>query len=107
RIAFHKYSESIEGIKEFLKIMDDLKIKFPHLSFGFHHLQTEFKDWQSVHEYDLFFDDVFPVSEIEVFTRLIIEDDQVSALDVANLITSKISCTHLKLQKLLFFFYCE
>lgn len=107
RIALHKFDTSIDSLEDFLHIMDELKNKFPHLSFGFHHLQTDFKDWQSVHEYDMFFKDVFPVSDLESFTRLILEDDQISALDVANLITSKINCTHLKLQKLLFFFYSD
>src|SRR5699024_9478304 len=37
--------------------------------------------------------------------KLISEDEQISALDVASLIVSKTNCTHLKLQKLLFFFY--
>lgn len=88
-----------------MNVMNSLKEKFPHISFGFHHIITEREDWDSLHEYDKFFDDVYPSSELNSFTRLILEDDQISALDVANLITSKINCTHLKLQKLLFFFY--
>lgn len=107
RIALHKWDKSIEGIKYLGEILDELNRKFPHLTFSFHHLQTDSNDWESVFEYDMFFKDVFPVNDVESFTRLITEDDKVSALDVANLITAKIDCTHLKLQKLLFFFYCE
>ena len=107
RIAFHKYDLSISGINDVLQVMGELKYKFPHLSFGFHHLQTDFNDWKSVYEYDMFFRDVYPVTDLESFTRLITDDEQVSALDIANLITSRISCTHLKLQKLIYFFYSE
>ncbi|GAA0414958.1 hypothetical protein GCM10008934_02280 [Virgibacillus salarius] len=107
RIAFHRCDTSIDGIEEFSQITSDLKQNFPYLSFGFHHLQTDSKDWRSVFEYDMFFKNVFPVSDLDSFKKFISEDDQISALDVANLITTKISCTHLKLQKLLFFFYEE
>lgn len=105
RIAYHQVDTSIKELDNFFLSVDYLKGKFPHLSFGFHHLQTESKDWQSIVEYDMFFNDVFPVAGLDAFTKLISGDEQVSALDLANLITSKISCTHLKLQKLLFFFY--
>lgn len=107
RIALHKSDTSIENLSDFLHIMNNLKGEFPHLSFGFHHLQTESRKWPSVQEYDMFFSDVFAVNDVEAFARLISEDDKVSALDVANLITTKINCTHLKLQKLLFFFYSK
>src|SRR5690625_1004935 len=107
RIALHKFDRSIDTMEFFLQTMSDLKSRFPHLCFGFHHLQTDSKGWQSVYEYDMFFKDVYPVNELESFSRFISEDDQVSSLDVANLITSRIGCTHLKLQKLLFFLYRE
>lgn len=107
RIAYHKCSTTIDGIESVLQLMDGLKEKHPHLSFGFHHLQTGCKKWTSIPEYDKFFEDVFPVTKQKVFSKLILEDDEISALDIANLITSKISCTHLKLQKLLYFFYCN
>lgn len=107
RVAFHKYDTSIDSLSNFMKIMKQLKEEYPRLSFGFHHIQTKDKKWKSVYDYDMFFKDVYPVTDLKTFTRLISEDDHVSALDVANLITSKISCTHLKLQKLLFFFYSD
>lgn len=107
RIAYHKFDKSLDDIEHFEKVLSELNNKFPHLTFGFHHIQTNSSDWSSVYEYDMFFKDVFRVSDLNTFIRLISEDENVSALDIANLITSKINCTHLKLQKLLFFFYCE
>lgn len=107
RVAYHQIDTSIKSLESFFTSVRKLNEKFPHLSFGFHHLQTESNKWKSVMDYDSFFKDVFPVNEIEDFGRLISTDEQVSALDVANLITSKINCTHLKLQKLLYFFYTD
>ena len=91
----------------FITIMHGIKEAYPHLSFGFHHLQTAHKNWDSVVAYDRFFEDVSPVTDLGTFKKLITADEQVTALDIANLITSKVEITHLKLQKLLFFFYRE
>jgi uncharacterized phage-associated protein len=107
RIAYHKSSESFSEIFEVMDIMTELKAEFEHLSFGFHHLQTNSSTWQSVIEYDKFFADVTPVLSLEEFKRIIRSDSEVTALDVANLITSRITCTHLKLQKLIYLFFCK
>jgi len=107
RIAYHKCSKSIKDIDGVFLLMNELKKTHPHLSFGFHHILTEQESWASIKEYDMFFKDIFPVNSQETFIKLISEDDKISALDIANLIISKISCTHLKLQKLLYFFYCN
>ncbi|WP_430488927.1 Panacea domain-containing protein [Rossellomorea marisflavi] len=107
RLAYHQFDTSLEGIFDVMNKMDMLKVKFPHLSFGFHHLQTNSYTWKSITEYDRFFSDVAPIDDIEIFKDFISKDLCVSALDVANLITAKLKCTHLKLQKLLYLFYCK
>ncbi|QQK76762.1 DUF4065 domain-containing protein [Salicibibacter cibarius] len=105
RIAFHQMHTSVHGLKEFKKLVDELKSFFPELSFGFHHVKTDAKTWESVVEYDKFFEDVFPVNKFESFTRFLADEDEITSFDIANLIISKMECTHLKLQKLLYFFY--
>lgn len=105
RIALHQVSTNISELKNFNKLMNDLKSTYPDISFGFHHLKTDEKTWESVVAYDKFFDDVFPVSNIDSFIRFLADDGELTSLDIANLISSKIECTHLKLQKLLYFFY--
>ncbi|MBD7966272.1 Panacea domain-containing protein [Fictibacillus norfolkensis] len=107
RIAFHKSDSHIDGIFEVLQLMDLLKIRFNHLSFGFHHLQTNDHSWESVVKYDKFFFDVTPISDFKQFKDFISGDLKVSALDVANLMTASLKCTHLKLQKLIYLFYCN
>jgi uncharacterized phage-associated protein len=107
RLAYHQFDSSLEGIFDVMSKMDILKNEFPHLSFGFHHLQTPSTSWKSITDYDRFFSDVAPIDDIEIFKDFISEDLSVSALDVANLITARLKCTHLKLQKLMYLFYCR
>ncbi|MGD6873000.1 Panacea domain-containing protein [Sutcliffiella horikoshii] len=107
RLAYHQADYTVSGLYNVLEIMEMLKKDFPHLSFGFHHLQTANHSWKSIIDYDRFFSDVVPIDNIDIFKDFISEDLCISALDVANLITSKVKCTHLKLQKLLYLFYCE
>ncbi|MDQ0353032.1 putative phage-associated protein [Alkalibacillus filiformis] len=105
RIAFHQVHKSVDGLKDFKELTDTLKSYYPELSFGFHHVKTDAKTWESVVEYDKFFEDVFPANDFDSFMRFLADDDEITSFDIANLITSKIECTHLKLQKLLYFFY--
>ncbi|QKY70236.1 DUF4065 domain-containing protein [Lentibacillus sp. CBA3610] len=105
RIAFHQVHKSVLGLKDFKELTDKLKAFYPELSFGFHHVKTDAKTWESVVEYDKFFQEVFPVNKFETFTRFLADEDEITSFDIANLITSKLECTHLKLQKLLYFFY--
>ncbi|MGI8352011.1 Panacea domain-containing protein [Niallia circulans] len=107
RMAFHKSDLSVSGIFEVIGLMEQLKVDFKHLSFGFHHLQTAEHSWDSVIKYDKFFIDVTPFEDIETFKHYISDDSKITALDVANLMTTKLKITHLKLQKLLYLFYCN
>lgn len=107
RLAYHEFDSSVKGLYGMMEKMEGLKREFPDLSFGFHHLQTSDITWKSIVDYDHFFADVAPIDDITIFKIFIAEDLRVSALDVANLITSRLKCTHLKLQKLLYLFYCK
>ncbi|MBU8583010.1 DUF4065 domain-containing protein [Bacillus paralicheniformis] len=107
RIGFHKSSPDSSEIFEFMDILDDLKREFGNLSFGVHTVQTMDASWESVVEYDKFFSDVLEVKSLDLFKKYIREDNKITALDVANLFISKKACTHLKLQKLIYFFYCK
>ncbi|MED4267348.1 Panacea domain-containing protein [Priestia megaterium] len=107
RIAYHKSEEDIWALEAFIKKVDTLQQKYKSLSLGFHHVKTDGESWESVVEYDRFFSDVICVEDYTEFEAKIVEDHMVTALDVANLITSRIKCTHLQLQKLVYFFYCK
>ncbi|MCM3324225.1 Panacea domain-containing protein [Cytobacillus kochii] len=107
RIALHKSDEKIDGIAECVKTLETLKAEFEHLTFGFHHLQTSEHSWDSIVNYDKFFSDVTPITNFKDFKEMISDDLMISAFDIANLLTSRMQLTHLKLQKLIYLFYCK
>ncbi|MFD3158023.1 Panacea domain-containing protein [Haloimpatiens sp. FM7330] len=107
RIAYHNVYESVDKIKSFFKMFEQLKGEFRHINFGFHHVQTNNKSWKSVFEYDGFFSDVELVSSLEDFKKLVKNDTTIDPVDIAKLIVSRCNCTQLQAQKLIYFFWCE
>lgn len=107
RIAFHRICESITDIKEFMLLFSKLKSKFDHLTFSYHHIQTKSDSVDSISEYDSFFDDIHFYFDIDQFIGLIEEDIKIKPIDVAKIILSKGKYSHLELQKLIYFVYCE
>lgn len=72
-----------------------------------HYIQTKDKTWRSVEEYDPFFENVECTKSVEEFAEKIKIDRDIKGLDVANYIASKILCTHLKLEKLVYLSYAD
>ncbi|MCL2861579.1 MAG: Panacea domain-containing protein [Firmicutes bacterium] len=77
------------------------------VSLSVHYLQTEDGKWETVQKENSFFEDIEKVETVEGFIFWIKKDRSLSALDITRYILSKMSCTHLKLQKLLYFCYAE
>lgn len=76
-------------------------------SISMHCIATSSVEWESVVEEDAFFEDVLAVEDIESFIKVIQMDRTLSGLDIAKYILSKKSCTHLKLQKLVYYCYAD
>ena len=73
-----------------------------------HSLQTESSDWDSVIAYDPFFEGVICLKSVEKFAQKIKHGQTLFGLDVAKYILSKVeSCTHLALEKLVYFAYAD
>lgn len=72
-----------------------------------HLLKTKSREWRSVGEYDPFFEGVVCIDTVEAFAGKINKDRVLSGLDVGVYILSKIKCTHLSLEKLVYFAYAE
>lgn len=72
-----------------------------------HLIETESDSWRSVAAYDPFFEDVLSTRSVKEFSGRIIKSRVLSGLDVANYILSKIRCTHLSLEKLVYFAYAD
>lgn len=72
-----------------------------------HIIPTRSKEWQSVVESDPFFLDVQLVETFEEFVKIILEDRELQGVDVAKYILTKVDCTHLKLEKLVYLCYAD
>lgn len=73
-----------------------------------HYLQTESSDWESVVAYDHFFKGVVCLESTDEFVQKIKRGQTLLGLDVAKYILSKVeSCTHLALEKLVYFAYAD
>lgn len=72
-----------------------------------HFLETQSDSWPSVAAYDPFFEDVVCVKTVSEFSDKVKESRVLTGLDVACYILSKIKCTHLSLEKLVYFSYAD
>ena len=77
------------------------------VSISTHFIQTDSKSWDSIVDKDYFFKDVDVIDTIENFIKLIKEDRILIGLDIAKYILSKVKCTHLKLEKLVYLCFAE
>lgn len=72
-----------------------------------HLIQTESSSWDSVVRYDPFFSSVYVASSLFDFIAKVRESRILTGIDVAHYILSKIPCTHLSLEKLVYFSYSD
>ena len=77
------------------------------VSISTHMIQTDDTTWKSVCVADHFFKDVKVIDSIDKFIKLIKKDRKLEGLDVAKYILSKIACTQLKLQKLVYLCFAD
>ena len=108
RIALH-FIVNDEHIQDELKIVLDRIINEcgKDVSISTHMIQAEDTTWESVCMTDHFFKDVEVIDNIDKFIKLIKKDRKLEGIDVAKYILSKIKCTQLKLQKLVYFCYAD
>ena len=90
------------------KIIQDIKqLCDKDVPLSTHLIETASDTWDSVAAYDPFFRDVECVKSTEAFSDKIRKGRTLSGLDVANYILSRIRCTHLSLEKLVYFAYAD
>lgn len=77
------------------------------VSLSTHFLETSSKDWESVVLADDFFSGVKLIHTDEEFISLIQKDRKLDSLSVAKYILSKIKCTHLQLEKLVYLCFAD
>lgn len=76
-------------------------------SISIHSIAAPSAEWSSVEKEDSFFENVLVLETVEEFIRLIQIDRKLSGVDVAKYVLSQMSCTHLKLQKLVYFCFAD
>lgn len=77
------------------------------VSISTHMIQADDEKWESVCVADHFFKDVKVIDSLEKFIKLIQKDRTLKGIDVAKYILSKIECTQLKLQKLVYLCFAD
>lgn len=76
-------------------------------SISIHSIAAPSADWSAVEKEDNFFENVLVIETVEEFISLIQIDRKLSGVDVARYIIGQMSCTHLKLQKLVYYCYAD
>ncbi|NBH61554.1 DUF4065 domain-containing protein [Anaerotruncus sp. 80] len=75
--------------------------------YSIHTIVTHTDLWQDVVDTDTFFESVKVIKSAEKFIELVKSDRVLTGLDVAKYILTKLSCTHLKLEKMVYLCYAE
>lgn len=108
RIALDITEEQLLNSKAITKMIETIKaVCGRDVPLSTHFIETPATSWQSVAEYDPFFDGVKCMKTVEEFSAKIQKDRVLSGLDVATYILTKLKCTHLSLEKLVYFAYAE
>lgn len=72
-----------------------------------HFVQTESVGWDKVGKMDKFFSKAKLISTKEEFVEILLKDRTLKGLDIAKYILTQLSCTHLKLEKLVYMCYAD
>lgn len=108
RVALDITDDTLLNGREISGIIKEIqKICGKDVPLSTHFIETRTDSWDSVAEYDPFFEDVECVRTVEAFSRKIKPGRVLIGLDVAAYILSKIRCTHLSLEKLAYFSYAD
>lgn len=72
-----------------------------------HYITSEEASWDAVVACDIYFEDLLVIDNVDEFIELIQADRKLTGQDVAKYVLSQVKCTHLKLQKLVYFCYAD
>lgn len=108
RIALDITEDRLLNSEAIAKIIQDIKQSCgKDVPLSTHLIETQSESWTSVAEYDPFFQGVMCSKSVQEFSEKIKAGRVLKGLDVATYILSKIKCTHLSLEKLVYFSYAD
>lgn len=108
RVALYYCDKDILQMDVIKKDIDYIKDKCGTLiQISTHFVQTEEEGFDKLQEYDKFFSGIEVIETKEEFVDIILKDRILSGVDVAKYILTKVPCTHLKLEKLVYMCYAD
>ena len=108
RIAIDYYSEKSLNMDLIQKDIDYISSKCGNdVPISTHFIQTEKLGWDNVGKLDKFFENVELIKSLDEFAEILLKDRELIGFDVAKYILTKIPCTHLKLEKLVYMCYAD
>ena len=104
RVGYHLV---VEGELDSNIIQEKMKrlSKINRNDIGVHSFFIDRSDWESVIEYDSFFEDIMVCQDFDEFEEVLQIDLKISAIDVAKFFLSEKSFSHLQIQKLVYLAY--
>lgn len=108
RIALDYYDEDILQMDVIQKDIEYILSKCGEdVPISTHYIQTSEPGWDKVIQLDKFFDNVELISNRENFIDIVLKDRTLNGVDIAKYILTKVPCTHLKLEKLVYMCYAD
>ncbi len=108
RIALDYFEEDILQMDVIKKDIDYILEKCgKQVPISTHFIQTELSGWDQVVKLDKFFEKVELIDTKEKFVEILLKDRTLKGIDVAKYILTKVPCTHLKLEKLVYMCYAD
>ncbi len=109
RIALHYVIKEQEDVDSVYADIQAIRQAYDgkYVSFSDHGLSTKSESWESVVEYDGYFENIRVIDTVDEFIELIRKDRYLKGADVAKYILSKIPCDKSKLHKLTYMCYAD
>ena len=108
RIALDYFEQDILQMDVIKKELDFIKkICGEDVPISTHFIQTKESGWGAVIKLDNFFANTQLVKTKEEFVKILMEDRNLKGIDIAKYILTKVPCTHLKLEKLVYLCYAD
>lgn len=108
RIALDYFEEDILQMDVIQKDIDYILRKCgKDAPISTHFIQIDESGWDKVCQFDKFFEKAELIDSKEKFAEILLKDKTLKGIDVAKYILTKIPCTHLKLEKLVYMCYAD
>ena len=98
-------ANSYDNISKLLENIKSSNMK--QVAIATHTITTKTNKWNDVVKLDPFFEKIQLVKTEDEFFNHLLEDKEITALDIANYIITRTKCTHTRLEKLLYFCYAD